>query len=123
MASIDVLRDLWNRVDTPVNASFNMNSGQLLCSMCNILAKEGYGGGNTPFQCWLLAYLSITGGSNLWNARAAAEFRIPVKIGDEYPGCTVEAFEESEREVEKELEDLYYRGFLTRDEGVYRIKP
>lgn len=121
MASVDVLRDLWKRLDTPSGCP-DVSLGHVLETMCDILAKEGYGGGNSPFECWILAYLSLTGGAATWDVQLARQSTIFVL------GCTFEEEEDrclaSNREVERELENLRFRGFLVRDdEGMYRIKP
>jgi hypothetical protein len=118
MASVDVLRDLWKRIDTPYSACPDVSFDRLLGAMCDILSLEGFGGGNTPLQCWILAYVSIVGRASLMGVQSLREQKVPFDVEDRF-----EAMDAISLEVEKELEDLYFRGFLTRDKGVYQIKP
>ena len=119
MANIDVLRDLWKRVDTPYSACPDISFDRLLGAMCDILSEEGYGGGNSPLECWILAYVSIVGRASLMGVQSLRDQKIPFDVEDRF-----EAMDAIDREVEKELENLRFRGFLVRDEkGMYQIKP
>jgi hypothetical protein len=111
MESIDVLRALWKRIESPSVACPSVSFDRILGAMCDILAEDGFGGGNTPLQCWILAYVSIVEKASIWGIQSLREHTFSFSSSFT-----------SNKEVERELEDLKFRGLLVREENDYKIK-
>jgi hypothetical protein len=122
MENIDVLRSLWKRIENPSVACPSVSFDRILGAMCDILAEGGFGGGNTPSQCWILAYVSIVEKASILGIQSLREQTLPFPSSLSFEEED-ELYQASNKEVERELEDLRFRGFLVREGNVYKVKP